>query len=118
MIALGHVGGLDALAPVLEQDRELVAAQPGRGVGGAQRLLQPLADLVQQLVAGGVAERVVDGLEVVEVHEQHGDRLVVALLALDRVRDAVPEQRAVREVGDRSRGTPGAQLLLELPCAR
>ena len=33
---VGDVGGLDALAAVLEQDRELVAAEPGGGVGRAQ----------------------------------------------------------------------------------
>ena len=64
------------VAAVLEQDRELVAAQAGRGVGRAQGRLQALADLGQQLVARGVPERVVDRLEVVEVHEQDRDRLV------------------------------------------
>ena len=76
---VGDVRGPDALPAVLEQDRELVAAQPGRRVGRAERLLQPLADLGRQPVAGRVAEGVVDRLEVVEVHEQHRDRLPVAL---------------------------------------
>ena len=53
--AVGDVDGLDAFAAVLQQDRELVAAQPRGGVGRAQAFLEPFAHLAQQLVAGGVA---------------------------------------------------------------
>ena len=53
--------------------RELVAAEAGDGVGRAQARLHALGHLGQQPVAGGVAEAVVDALEVVEVEEQHGD---------------------------------------------
>ena len=59
---------------VLEQNRELVAAQPGNGVALAQRGAQARRDRLQHPVAGVVAERVVDVLEVVEVQEQNGER--------------------------------------------
>jgi hypothetical protein len=36
------------MAGILDQDRELVAAQPGRRVGGPQALLEPARDLGQQ----------------------------------------------------------------------
>ena len=62
----------------------------------AGRVLQALADLAEHPVTGGVTERVVDRLEVVQVHEQDGDREVVARLPLDHVLDAVLEQRPVR----------------------
>ena len=56
----GGVGGLLA-ADVLEQDGELVAAEAGGGVGRRGRApSRRLRDLDEQLVAGGVAERVVD----------------------------------------------------------
>ena len=55
---------------VLEQDAELVAAEPGRRVAVAQAAAQPGRHLPEQRVAGGVPEAVVDGLEVVEVDEQ------------------------------------------------
>ena len=58
---------------------ELVAAEARHGVAGAQAAGEPSADLLQQLVAGVVAERVVDLLEAVEVHQQHRDLLAVAL---------------------------------------
>ena len=60
----------------LEQDRELVAAEPGRGVGAAQHRLEPGRDVDEEPVADGVAEAVVDGLERVEVDEQHGGGVV------------------------------------------
>ena len=60
-------------------------------------------DLDQQLVAGGVAERVVDRLEVVEVEEDDGQRARPSRpRAGERVRDAVDEQRAVGQPGDGS----------------
>ena len=95
--ALGHVGRLHAFLAVLQQDRELVAAEAGGGVGRTQTALEPLAHLVQQPVACRVTEGVVDRLEVVEVHEQDRDRLVLPHLTLQGVRDTVVEQRPVRE---------------------
>ena len=57
---------------VLGQDRELVAAEPGDQVVVADEAADPLGDRDEQRVAGGVAEGVVDDLEVVEVDEQDG----------------------------------------------
>ena len=54
-------------------DRELVAAEAGDDVVGAQHAAQPLGHGDEQPVAGAVPERVVDELEVVEVDEQHRD---------------------------------------------
>ena len=57
---------------------------------------------LQQLVAGVVAERVVDLLEAVEVHDQHGHAAAVAAARpRGRVLDAVAEQRAVGQAGER-----------------
>ena len=61
---------------VVGQDRELVAAEAGHEVAVPDRAGDPLGDGDQQGVAGGVAEGVVDDLEVVEVDEEdRGDRL-------------------------------------------
>ena len=60
----------------VEHDRELVAAEPRERVAGPQRLLQARADLAQDLVAGVVAERVVELLEAVEVDQQQRDLVV------------------------------------------
>ena len=61
---------------VLEQDGELVAVQPSGGVAGSCRVAQPVGDLDQELVATGVAEPIVDLLEVVDVDVQDGQQLV------------------------------------------
>ena len=65
---------------VLAQDRELVAAEARDRLVPAQRVAQALGDGDDQLVAGGVAEAVVDDLEAVEVEEQHGDVAAAAAL--------------------------------------
>src|SRR3712207_5546303 len=67
--------GLDLVLAghVLEQHGELVAAEPGRRVRDAEAVQEPAGHAGEELVAGGVAEAVVDPLEVVEVEEQDGD---------------------------------------------
>ena len=61
---------------------------------------EALGDLDEDLVAGGVAEGVVDRLEVVEVEEDDREPAAVATGAGDGVADALAEQRAVGEAGD------------------
>ena len=56
-------------------DGELVAAHARDGVGLAHQSAQPIGHHLQQLVADGMAERVVDVLEVVEVEDVGGDDL-------------------------------------------
>ena len=68
-------GGRRAVGRVLaEDDDELVATEPAEHVVIAQHRAQSLRHAAQQLVAGGVAQAVVDDLEVVDVDEQDGDR--------------------------------------------
>ena len=110
---LGGVGGVLRAADVLEQDRELVAAEARGGVAGADARVQALGDLEQHLVAGGVAEAVVDRLEVVEVDEDDGQARALAAGARDGVAHALDEQRAVGEVGDGVVEGLVGELLLE-----
>ena len=71
----GHGAGLrDGIVDARQHDRELVAAQPGDDVLRAHGMPQPAGDGDEQRVADGVAERVVDDLEVVDVDEQHAER--------------------------------------------
>ena len=60
----------------LGEHHELVAAEPADRVAGPDRGREPGRDRAQQLVAGLVPERVVDLLEVVEVDEERGHRLL------------------------------------------
>ena len=59
---------------VLDEHRELVAAQPRRHIGVSHDRGQPGPGRYQQFVADAMAHRVVHDLEVVQVHEQHSRR--------------------------------------------
>jgi hypothetical protein len=72
-----------------------VAAEPGHGVHGAERPLEPLADLDQQLVAVVVADGVVDLLELVQVDEQQRCRAQFAVGLADGLAGAVVQQGPV-----------------------
>ncbi len=60
-----------------------------------------------------MTEGVVDRLEVVQVHEQHGDGVGVAGQALQRMLHAISEERPVGEPGDRVVEGLMRELLLE-----
>ena len=60
------------------EDGELLAAEAGEQVTGAQHRLQPGGHHAQQVVPGGVAECVVDLLELVQVQQRQGQRGAVA----------------------------------------
>ena len=70
---MGDSGGIVCVS-VHEHDNELVAAEPNQQVSFAQAARQTWAQLLEKLVAGWVAECVVDLLEVVEVNEEEGER--------------------------------------------
>ena len=53
-----------------EHDRELVAAEPRDRHGLAERHPQPVGDALEEQVAGVMAERIVDVLEVVEIEKE------------------------------------------------
>ena len=61
--------GLVGVGDRVEDDPELVAAEPGDRVARAQAADEPLADGHQQPVADGVADALVDDLEPVEVEQ-------------------------------------------------
>ena len=82
-------GGFGRIRDRRLHDDELVAAHARDGVGLADQLAQPVGDDFQQLVAGGMAERIVHGLELIEIEMVNGDHL----LAIDRGPAPVPAVR-------------------------
>ncbi len=78
-----------------EQDRELVAAEPGRQVPIAQRLDETGRDDPQNRITGIVAKTVVDRLEVVEVDEQQRERRPTATGGTDGRCQRAHEERPV-----------------------
>ena len=87
------VVAFDALA----EDGELVTAQPRHGVVRAEGGPDPHPGLAQDVVSRAVAEAVVETLEAVEVDEQHGDAALSVATPLERVLEALVEDRPVRE---------------------
>src|SRR5690606_28002269 len=89
------------LAAAFEQDAELVAAEARDHVVRAQPRLHELRDLAQQLVAGGVAERVVDDLELVEVEVQERVAQPFLVGAVEGRDEPVLELATIDEAGQR-----------------
>ena len=97
---------------VPEEDGELVAAEPGGKVDRPDAGLDPPGDRDQQLVSDVVAQAVVDGLEVVEVEEEHGGGSVVGVG--QRAADALGEEHAVGQTRQRIVERLVAELVLQL----
>ena len=94
--ARGHQLGL-----ALDEHDELVAAEAADRVAVAQHAADPPGHRAQQLVAHGVAERVVDPLEAVEVDEHRRRLGAVAPGAGEHALGPVHDQRAVGQPGQR-----------------
>ena len=84
-----------------QQHGELITAQPRDRVRGAQCVSQARRNFLQHQVAGMVPERVVDFLEPVEVDQQDGEALFIAMRSEDRLLQPIEKQGAVGKVGER-----------------
>ncbi len=96
---------------VREQHAEFVATEARHHVVGTHALLQQLGELAQQLVAGDVTAAVVDGLEPVQVDEQHRALGTGDLAHLERALQADLELAAVGESRERIVARVVGQLL-------
>src|SRR5436309_2794669 len=88
-IFLGYVG--------LQEESELVTAEPGYCVAGAQSGAQPARNFDQHLIACRVAEAIIDNLEVVQVEEHHCDIGASAAGRVDSDLEPVVEEHPVRQ---------------------
>src|SRR4029079_896870 len=96
---LGEPGGAVELG-ARQDDCELLAAPAGRHVDLADALPQRLRELHEHAVADGVAEAVVDRLEVVEVGEHERAGAAEALRAHQLAGERLLAVTAVREPGE------------------
>ena len=113
--AFRHAHAVRRLAHLVDQYREFVATQARDRVASPRGVQQASADLEQQLVAGGMAHRVVDGLEVVEVQEEHGHAARRNGAPAERLFHTFTEEGTVGEVRERIvKRLPGE---LRLQCA-
>ena len=91
------------LAEIPQQQCELVAAEPPDHVGGADVAQQRRHDGLQHLIAGGMAEGVVDRLQAIDVEQDQRAAGVIALDIGDRAIElalkAAPVGNLQQEVG-------------------
>ena len=97
--ALGNAVDVLAGAGARQDHDELVAAEPHAEVGGAAGFAHALRGDDEHIVAGRVAERVVDLLEAVEIELQHGEPFAAPVRALDQRVEMVGEEGAVVQAG-------------------
>ncbi len=88
-------------AQLLDQQRELVAAEPRDQAVGSGRGLQPLRDALQHAVAEVVPERIVQRLEVVHVDEEQRYAPPGLPGARQRAGEAVGELTAIGQLRQR-----------------
>ena len=88
---------LDVVGPGdLRQDQgEFVPSDAGDGVALPDAAPQPRRNRLQQLVAGGMAEGIVDVLEVIEVQKQHREHESVAMRPRESLLEAVEQKHPV-----------------------
>jgi len=91
-----------------QQHGELVAAQAPGHIGRAQRVAHAARHLAQRLVAGGMAEQVVDALEVVDI--EHHQRARRRSAGLEHARGQFVEVPAVGHAGQHVDVSQVAQL--------
>ena len=90
----------------LEDDAELVAAEPGHHGSRRHFLADRFVDRLQKMVAGPVAERIVDGLEAIEIEEPERKSPVCSMdLRVQRLLEGKPVRCAGQEVVEC--GVPG-----------
>ena len=92
------LGGAD-VPDVDQYDGEFVAAEAGNGVDLPDAGFEAARGLAHQFVAGRVAERIVDGLEAVEVDVEQRDPAALALRGEEGALQPILEQGAVGEAG-------------------
>ena len=101
MHAGGEIGELVLAGRATAQHHEFVAAQPRYGVLGAHHAADAFSELREQAVADRMAIGIVDGLEAVEVQEQQSETRTDPLRLFHGLAEAVFQQQAVGQAGER-----------------
>ena len=82
-----------------QHDQKLIAAHAGHRVLLAHALLQPFRHHLQQLVAKGVTQRVIDVLESVQIEKQHRQLFTLPPCAGQSTLQPIHEERPVGQAG-------------------
>ncbi len=80
-----------------QDDDELIACKPRQRIRPTQPIQKPPSRLLQQLIPRQVSQRVVDGLEPIQVHDHHGKAPLAPFALRNGLFQAVGQQNAVRQ---------------------
>jgi len=109
---LPHVFGDDSCSlhiALRHADVELVTPTASHDVGSAKRREQLPADFLHDLITHGMAERIVDRLESVDVEHRARERRAPSTGMLERLRHAVEERATGQAAGQQRRASPDAR---------
>jgi hypothetical protein len=84
-----------------QQEGEFIAAEARHRIGIAHHAPHAPGRLAQHGIAAGMAQRIVDLLEVIEIGEHEGKAVMIALRRANRLRQPVHQQHAIRQAGER-----------------
>jgi hypothetical protein len=79
------------------QDDEFIPAESPDGVGLSDGTQESNTNAHEELVTGAVTECVIDVLEVVEIEEERGNRVMLASRSRQHSVDSVQDQRSIRK---------------------
>jgi hypothetical protein len=97
---VGEAAHVVIVREIFNDDDEFVAANPADQVSGAQDVADPARRGGEEFITGLMAKTVVDGLEVVEVEEQHGKTFRRASLAIDGTGEVFDDSPPVGQSGE------------------
>ena len=95
----GNGGGRHVVRQATQNNQKLVAALAADGIRVPHGLKQAPGHVAQQQITRAVAQRIVDGFEIVKIKEQHRRRGMVASRTGNGLLQAVKGQHAVGKVG-------------------
>jgi hypothetical protein len=96
----GHRRTIGAIQ-VGQDNGKFIAAQPSRRFRLAHAGAQSLSRLLEQPIAGGMAQGVIDIFEVIEVDQQHGQEPAGTVCAAQCLEQGVAEESAIGQTGQR-----------------
>ena len=83
------------------QDDEFVAAYPRHRIADAQHASEPVGNELEQCVACGMPQIIIDRLEVVKIDEQHGNFFTAPNGLGEDLPEAIQEEGAIGQVSKR-----------------
>ena len=64
----------------LQQNNKFIPAQPADGIRLAQSIADAVANLSEKLISGGMAERFIDLVEIIDIQKQDGQQFTAGRL--------------------------------------